>query len=248
MIIAVLFIFLSFVKEARAFGFDFTYDIMGVTCGIAADPTKNKCCRAPNAELDLTTGDAIIDNPLTPIRAPLEWLFNGVAQSLPLKVQQYTQKLSKENLWSSCYIDSIPSTLDLTDPNCLCIASASSVLTSAIDLCEPISKPSEKNECLSCVQSPDGGIWTSVGCVYSDVRTFIEKTLLGWGIGLAGIMALLCIIYSSFLMQTSQGNPEKIKKAQELLTSCIMGLMLIIFSVFILRLIGVNILRIPGFS
>ena len=41
---------------------------------------------------------------------------------------------------------------------------------------------------------------------------------------------------------------EKIKKAQDLLTSCIMGLMLIIFAVFILRLVGVNILRIPGFS
>ena len=50
------------------------------------------------------------------------------------------------------------------------------------------------------------------------------------------------------MMQTSQGNPEKLKKAQEMLTSCIMGLMLIIFSVLILRLIGVDILKIPGFN
>jgi len=49
------------------------------------------------------------------------------------------------------------------------------------------------------------------------------------------------------MMQSSQGNPEKLKKAQEMITSCIMGLMLIIFSVFILKLIGVNILKIPGF-
>ena len=39
-----------------------------------------------------------------------------------------------------------------------------------------------------------------------------------------------------------------LKKAQELITSCIMGLMLIIFSIFILRLIGVDILKIPGFE
>jgi len=68
------------------------------------------------------------------------------------------------------------------------------------------------------------------------------------GIGLAGLIALLCIIYAAFMIQISSGNPERIKKAQELLTSCIMGLMLIIFSVFILRLIGVDILKIPGFT
>ena len=79
-------------------------------------------------------------------------------------------------------------------------------------------------------------------------KRFIEETIFGLGIGLAGMVSLLCIIYAAFTMQSSQGNPEKIKKAQELLTSCIMGLILIIFSVFILRLIGVSILRIPGFS
>jgi len=87
-----------------------------------------------------------------------------------------------------------------------------------------------------------------MGCVYTDTKDFIEKTVFGLGIGLAGGFALLCIIYAAFMMQSSQGNPEKLKKAQELITSCIMGLMLIIFSVFILRLIGVSILKIPGFG
>ena len=58
----------------------------------------------------------------------------------------------------------------------------------------------------------------------------------------------MCIIYSAYLIQFSRGNPERIKKAREYLTSCIMGLLLIIFSIFILRLIGVDILRIPGFG
>ena len=92
------------------------------------------------------------------------------------------------------------------------------------------------------------GVWTGIGCVYTDTKAFIEKTVFGMGIGLAGVLALLCIIYSAFMMQSSQGNPEKLKKAQEMITSCIMGLMLIIFSVFILRLIGVDILNIPGFT
>jgi hypothetical protein len=77
---------------------------------------------------------------------------------------------------------------------------------------------------------------------------FISVTLLGWGVGLAGLIALACIIYSTFVLQTSGGNPERIKKAREYLTSCIVGLLLIIFSVFILNVIGVNILQIPGFQ
>ena len=96
--------------------------------------------------------------------------------------------------------------------------------------------------------SNGGGVWSGIGCVKTNVREFIQDTLFRLGIGLAGGLALLCIIYSAFMMQTSQGNPEKLKKAQEMLTSCIMGLMLIIFSVLILRLIGVDILKIPGFN
>jgi hypothetical protein len=59
---------------------------------------------------------------------------------------------------------------------------------------------------------------------------------------------MLGIIFSAFQIQISQGNPEKIKKAREMLTSFVIGLLVIIFSVFILRLIGVDLLRIPGFS
>lgn len=105
----------------------------------------------------------------------------------------------------------------------------------------------EQSSCLSCVTDKKG-IWTAVGCLESDISSLIKNTIFGWGVGLAGGFALLCIIYAAFQMQSSQGNPEKLKKAQEMLTSCIMGLILIIFSVFILRLIGVSILRIPGFG
>jgi len=45
---------------------------------------------------------------------------------------------------------------------------------------------------------------------------------------------------------SSYGTPEKIQAAKELLTASFGGLLLIIFSVYILQLIGVSILRIPG--
>jgi len=121
-------------------------------------------------------------------------------------------------------------------------------------MCERYIKSAELQACVYCAsgQHVDGrpktfdrGFWTALGCIPLDIKPFIEEFVLKWGIGLAGMIALLCIIYSAIMIQTSAGNAEKIKKAQQNLTSCIIGLILIIFSVFILKLIGVDILRIP---
>lgn len=105
----------------------------------------------------------------------------------------------------------------------------------------------EYGRCINCSQN-NKGVWTSIGCVKTDYKEFIEETLLGWMVGIASGVALLCIIYSAFVMQTSAGDPERLKKARQNLTSCIIGLLFIIFAVFILRLIGLEILKIPGFE
>lgn len=112
-------------------------------------------------------------------------------------------------------------------------------------LCKAIDDPKERT---ACELNTNQGVWTALGGVNFTLGDFIKNTLLGWGIGLAGVVSLLCIIYSAFMMQISGGNPEKLKKTRERLNSCIIGLILIIFSVFILRVIGVDILQIPGFS
>ena len=130
--------------------------------------------------------------------------------------------------------------------NCNCILqdATSSAIPEIREMCKKylgMSNPKEFEACDRCATS---GFWTGIGCIPLSLGGFTEY-IFTLGIGLGGIIALLCIIYSAFQMQASRGNPEKIKKAQELLTSCIMGLMLIIFSVFILRLISVDILRIP---
>jgi hypothetical protein len=162
------------------------------------------------------------------------------------KFEEFLMSIFGINQKTYCQLG-IPSS---SDPNnCFCQGEMR-VLS---NLCLNINSPKEKEECLKCVGGGSSGdeikgVWTAIGCIKQDLSLFIKETIFSWGIGLAGLIALLCIIYSAFQMQTSQGSPEKIKKAQELLTSCIMGLMLIIFSVFILKLIGVDILKIPGFS
>lgn len=127
------------------------------------------------------------------------------------------------------------------DPvSCMCRGSVIGVL------CDPIAATGTSGgEKTTCVDCSEHGIWTGIGCIDFNIETFIGKTVFGWGLGLAGIAAIFCFIYASFQMQISGNNPEKLKEAQELLTSCITGLIVIIFSVVILRIIGVDILRLP---
>jgi len=65
---------------------------------------------------------------------------------------------------------------------------------------------------------------------------------------MGGGIALLMIIFGAFQMMTSAGNPEKLNEGKELVSAAVAGLMFIIFSVFLLKLIGQDILAIPGFG
>lgn len=90
---------------------------------------------------------------------------------------------------------------------------------------------------------------TAIGCISvlnKDGGKSFASDILRWAIGVGGGIAFLLILYSGFMLMTSTGNPERIKAGQELMTSAISGIVLLIFSVFILNFIGVNILGIFG--
>lgn len=103
--------------------------------------------------------------------------------------------------------------------------------------------------CLSCVEDEKNpkGIPTPLGCVKTNpagLVSFILKFLLY----ISGGIAVLLIMFGGYNMMTSQGNPEKLQGAQETITSAVVGLLFIIFSLVLLEIIGVDILRIPGFG
>jgi hypothetical protein len=87
---------------------------------------------------------------------------------------------------------------------------------------------------------------TALGCIPVEIKTFVPW-LLGWLFGIAGGVAFLLMAYGFILIATSSGDEKKIAGARETITSAIIGLLVCIFSIFILRLIVVNILQIPGF-
>jgi hypothetical protein len=218
--------------------------IPGQNCGNPEDPVANRCCFYPPQRVSLpNTNIAPIDVMIDLLSGLFDRILSPVLNPLDELIQKTVQPC----------INSSPSTPgDTSNPSCICVATNTSPLDNLKPLCDNIDRSKgdgEYNNCIACLIGSSGtvGIWTGMGCIYTDTKAFIQETVLKVGVGLAGGFALLCIIYAAFMMQSSQGNPEKLKKAQEMITSCIMGLMLIIFSVFILKLIGVNILKIPGF-
>lgn len=89
---------------------------------------------------------------------------------------------------------------------------------------------------------------TALGCIPVENTNEFMGWILGWAIGVGGGIAFLLIVYASFMILTSQGAPERLKAGQELLTSAISSLIMLIFSVFILRFIGVDILGLNNFG
>ncbi|MBI3342894.1 hypothetical protein HY032_01940 [Candidatus Gottesmanbacteria bacterium] len=98
----------------------------------------------------------------------------------------------------------------------------------------------------SCPNEND--ISTQIGCINAkDTGGFVGE-LFRLGIGVAGGIAMLLILFGGFQILTSAGNPERLNEGKELVGSAIAGLLMIMFSTFLLKFIGVDILCIPGFG
>lgn len=88
---------------------------------------------------------------------------------------------------------------------------------------------------------------TSFGDVSTDPAGFITR-IFGILLGASGAIALILIMRAGYRLMTSRGNPEGIQAGREQLIAAIVGLMFLIFSLVLLQVIGVDILRVPGFG
>jgi hypothetical protein len=88
---------------------------------------------------------------------------------------------------------------------------------------------------------------TAIGPIKVTPQGFIAD-IFRYVLTIAAFGAIIIIIYSGYILMTSAGNKEKIAAARETITSAVVGLLFIIFSIVILEIIGVDILRIPGLA
>ena len=119
-------------------------------------------------------------------------------------------------------------------------------LSSFRDVCQG------NEECKKCFKTKkdggvyeNGGAWTTLGCIPTEPMDLV-KWLFPYLLGFGGLAAFGLIVYSGFRLMTSSGDPQKIQGAKETITAAVTGLIFIILSLFLLRLIGVDILGLPG--
>lgn len=99
-----------------------------------------------------------------------------------------------------------------------------------------------------CTTDPDHpAIATAIGCIRTNPAEF-GQDFLKFAIGIGGGLAFLMMLLGAFQMLTSSGNPDTLKAGRERLTSAVIGLLIVIFAVLFLQIIGVDILKLPGFG
>jgi hypothetical protein len=112
---------------------------------------------------------------------------------------------------------------------------ANSVFNLVVGPEDPLPVPPEATA--SAIDTPFGRIRTDPVGFATDVVTI--------GVAIAGGVAFLLMIYGSFRLMFAAGNPESVQQGREIITAAIIGLIVVVFSVFILNLIGVSILGLP---
>ena len=88
---------------------------------------------------------------------------------------------------------------------------------------------------------------TGLGCVPTDAAG-LAAFLVTLIVGVAGGVALLLLIIGGAQFIASGGDPDSIDEAKEKITAAVSGILLIIFSLVVLKVLGVDILGLPGFE
>lgn len=114
------------------------------------------------------------------------------------------------------------------------------------NLCTNAPDTASQKKCIDCYANGKGGLYTALGCI-SFSATGMVSSLLKIAIGVGGGIALLLMVMGAFKVAVSGGDPKAMEEGKGSFTSALVGLLVIIFSVVILRIIGVDILKIPGF-
>lgn len=93
--------------------------------------------------------------------------------------------------------------------------------------------------CRNCLRA--NGTWTALGCIVTTPEGLFAS-IVRLALGVMGGVALLRMIYLGYIYQV--GSDKQIAAARQGVLSTLAGLVILVFSVVLLRIIGVNILDI----
>lgn len=93
---------------------------------------------------------------------------------------------------------------------------------------------------------PSKGVETAIGCIPTSSLEDTGKFLFTWAFGLSGGVILLMGLFTAYRLMTSAGDPKKMEEIKENFTSIFAGLILIVFSLILLKTVGADIIKIPG--
>jgi len=88
---------------------------------------------------------------------------------------------------------------------------------------------------------------TGLGSICPD-PTGLATFVLNIALSTVGGIAMLMIAYGGFKVLTASGDPKAVMEGRETITSAVAGLVLVLFSVAILKIVGFNVLGIPYFG
>ncbi len=100
-------------------------------------------------------------------------------------------------------------------------------------------------QCMGTEDNPTNNVWTVFGCINMGSSGSIFNFFFNFLSYMVGGIAALLLIYASFLYMTSGGDSEKIKRAQTLITAIVSGILFIIFSIMIMRFVGITLFDLP---
>lgn len=100
-----------------------------------------------------------------------------------------------------------------------------------------------------------GRQYTVIGCIKTDLASFsqegaaagVVQILLNVIFSIIGGLAFLYLIYGSFVILTSQAEPERLNYGKRLIYGAIIGLAFSLSSAFIVNFLASGVLKIPGF-
>ncbi len=165
-----------------------------------------------------------------------------VIHNTPPPINSLCEPISPPGNWGKCVKCLYPGLFppDSTPDHSSC----STLVVEPTSNAAPTAQPGRQYTMIGCITS-EGGFFNNAG---SGASSFTQALFDLIVFKMIGGIAFLYLLYGAFIVITSQAEPEKLNHGKRIFYGAIVGLVFVLASVFLVNIIGSNILKIPGFT